>query len=131
MIRKALILLVVLFTYITAESQNKEAISVKSLVVENIDSGTKKINDVHITEAIILNSNTESFVPEERKAITSKATDNSKVKISKTRVSSTVILMKVEQFSENKNSQKREAIGNKTNKRHVIVTPLTAKKIEN
>jgi len=131
MIRKALILLVVLFTYITAESQNKEAISVKSVVVKNTNSGTNKINEVHIIEAIILNSTTESFVPKERKAITSKVDDNSRVKISKTRVSLTITPMTAEQFSENKNSQKREATGNKTNKRHVIVPPLTAKKIEN
>ena len=131
MTRKTLLLLVFVLTYLSAESQNKNVISDKEAVVHDENLNTDKKNTVHITNISVLESDSKSFIPQEKIAIT----ENSSVKKAKTQVSSSVTLLTAKEISASKAVNRKALVKDKTlkksTKKRVTIHNLSATPIEN
>lgn len=135
MTQKALLLFVFIFIWISAQSQNKDVISNKSAVVDDVNLNRNNTNEIHITHISVLSSDLKSFTPQEKEVVINSTSDNSSMKRSQTQISLSATLMSVEQVSESKTISRQAIIVDKTqrisDKKRVTITNLSATKIEN
>lgn len=127
---KILILIAGLFVSVTAISQNKEVVIHKSTMAKTTDSDTYQKKEVQLTTVAVLESHSKGISVQKRKI---QSDNNSEIttKNSKNKVAVPLSLMTAKQLSANNKVHNRKTEGTGTKKRHVIVPPLTAKKIEN
>ena len=135
MTRKTLLLFAFIFIYISAESQIRDVISVKSVVVDDANLNKDQKNTVHITNISVLRSDSKSFVPQEKQAIVNSVSDNTSMKKPQTQISLSATLLTSKQVLESKTIRKQAIVGDKSppksDKKRVTIINLSATKIEN